>query len=950
MTTGEMAEKSLAPLKGPKPPQLPSPLDTTTEEVRFAVVMYGGISLAIYMNGIAQELLHLVRSTSPDPREHTKARIDLTPTEFEKWQKFYADYFRPQFSAGREKKNHKEEKKTHDDLVKNFLKRNFNDGGVLDNQPFGPTLETLPLHSADVPVTRKLVYIEPVPEHPELRPENDGPPDFVENAWLSLSTLPRYEPIRQHLQKVLERNRLVERIQHITEGIEQDVQLRYKGQERTHPLTAEEFAKLDIVDMIERNGVGWGDCQRLRVAEVTDDLTLLITRLAGFDERSDEFQAIRYIVRYWRMRHYSPYKPDRHISDESGVSSLKSSTLSPKLTENKFLIQFDLLWRLRRLRFVLNKIDDLACFDARGAEVMKGAEVKEAVQYPRFDSESSVDSKNVGKDEKDKQAEKAKKDEIISQAQRDFREALSKVKRDLSDVYRRLRAQRQQIWSVHPNRPAPGSEKLDISGLEAALADKPMLAERKKWLKKNFPKRKQRDRALLLLIRKKIADLKIPGDELLSLLENFPSEEKRDEKIKTIVHNIGDEKFQAFVDALDLALDDLMAAASICCNRILYIHSQTGLPREEERSDETPVERTVRRAASHYYRYFDNYDVIAHPILYATEVGDEIDFIEVFRISPEDAPSIIEETETDMREQNIRKLAGTKLSNFGGFFKEEFRHNDILWGRLDGAERIIAALLPGSDENLAKKRTALIKEVHQAIIKEVLGVEDESELLDIIKQMTPDQQESLKERLKDERVQFALGTYLSGQNAVDYFKEQFLLNYEETFQFNNQDILVDAARGSKVFGKMLEGYADKHQVKDKRVAWVTRLTQVFYGLVQVAIPDSIPNLVFHYWLQLLYLFEFLTILLGTLFVNPNMQRFGFLAFGLTVVLNGAELLIQDLMKGRRRWLNFVIAAFIAIALALTIIGLAFVIGLNSEVVWNWLAKLKGWYSSMTPGL
>ncbi len=37
------------------------------KEVRFAVVMYGGVSLAVYMNGIAQELLRLVRSTAQKP-------------------------------------------------------------------------------------------------------------------------------------------------------------------------------------------------------------------------------------------------------------------------------------------------------------------------------------------------------------------------------------------------------------------------------------------------------------------------------------------------------------------------------------------------------------------------------------------------------------------------------------------------------------------------------------------------------------------------------------------------------------------------------------------------------------------------------------------------------------------------------------------------------------------
>ena len=36
------------------------------QEVRFAVVMYGGVSLAIYINGIAQELLRWARSTAQD--------------------------------------------------------------------------------------------------------------------------------------------------------------------------------------------------------------------------------------------------------------------------------------------------------------------------------------------------------------------------------------------------------------------------------------------------------------------------------------------------------------------------------------------------------------------------------------------------------------------------------------------------------------------------------------------------------------------------------------------------------------------------------------------------------------------------------------------------------------------------------------------------------------------
>src|SRR5579859_1800113 len=38
-----------------------------TREIRFAVVMYGGVSLAIYINGVSQELLQLGLATAEDP-------------------------------------------------------------------------------------------------------------------------------------------------------------------------------------------------------------------------------------------------------------------------------------------------------------------------------------------------------------------------------------------------------------------------------------------------------------------------------------------------------------------------------------------------------------------------------------------------------------------------------------------------------------------------------------------------------------------------------------------------------------------------------------------------------------------------------------------------------------------------------------------------------------------
>src|SRR5919112_43651 len=57
---------SEAPVKHEELPKI-----QLTQEVRFAVVMYGGVSLAIYINGVVQELFKMVRATaSVDPGKY----------------------------------------------------------------------------------------------------------------------------------------------------------------------------------------------------------------------------------------------------------------------------------------------------------------------------------------------------------------------------------------------------------------------------------------------------------------------------------------------------------------------------------------------------------------------------------------------------------------------------------------------------------------------------------------------------------------------------------------------------------------------------------------------------------------------------------------------------------------------------------------------------------------
>src|SRR5262249_13310896 len=143
--------------------------------------------------------------------------------------------------------------RSSEERKKAFLTRAFGDGGYLDNKPFGYATDALARRRADFPVRRKLLYIEPAPEHPE-RVRGPSDVDGIENVPAALLTLPRYETIREDLQRVLERNQLVERAAHITSGVERDLKARY-GKRLPRPLTRAQWAKLSLRRMVKWKGL-----------------------------------------------------------------------------------------------------------------------------------------------------------------------------------------------------------------------------------------------------------------------------------------------------------------------------------------------------------------------------------------------------------------------------------------------------------------------------------------------------------------------------------------------------------------------------------------------------------------------------------------------------------------------------------------------------------------------
>ena len=91
------------------------------------------------------------------------------------------------------------------------------------------------------------------------------------------------------------------------------------------------------------------------------------------------------------------------------------------------------------------------------------------------------------------------------------------------------------------------------------------------------------------------------------------------------------------------------------------------------------------------FQTFRELDQVLYSFEYITEIGAK-ELIQTIRISPEDA-ALGFGANFEAGKRLDGKLAGDSLRSFGGFFKKAWRSNDILWGRLDGLNRLVEGLV-----------------------------------------------------------------------------------------------------------------------------------------------------------------------------------------------------------------------------------------------------------------
>lgn len=878
--------------------------------------------------------------------------------------------------------------------------RTFGDGGYLDNKPFTYVVETLSQRSASVPIERKLVYVEPSPEFvdPQRMPDRDHPPDALSNALAALSSIPRYEGIREDLQTILQRNRRIERVERMVRLGQIDI-------ENNDPLLAlhqagrqpPNWGEAKVSEIVRIYGLAFLPYLRLRMYATTDALADRLGARWRIDRDSDQQYALRALVRVWREQRY----------DDEGATGA---------TVSAFLDQFDLDYRLRRLGYMLRKLDQLLrllrkrCagpLDVRPAGAGKPAALSEveAQILPQLPGDFKLLPEGLSAQQLDtamrmlgllKEGLSATRAELLQSRRRsDARAdvALGAAPADLAAILERILGDAAQRPGA--DAPAGGAgpaargeavaetaeaavkpaslsrtlqenvlfrarEELKASGKEPTSLRNTLEANLQSMRVKSQPEEE----------RKALAGRKAAAEPMLATLAPAdaaptPAAPPELERINARASALlGIPQFAAPLGQKRLQV--MLAAAAPSA-------AQLGADDDKFGALNCPQGSEWRVYLGEQYRRFDLFDQMSFPLYYDTGTGEPAT-VEVVRVSPADATSLVDEAATGRR-----KLAGAVLGNFGAFLDRSWRLNDIMWGRLDGAERLIQALLPQADAHSAIIRQELIRRAHEGILVEALAPQGAGALagvlLDALRETAagadrgggdggkarrqdgvPAGQErkataaeaaadvaadvaearrKLIEILSTQvggklRVNTMLSSLLSPSALRDYVARHRLVEREP----DPQTTLENAARAVSITGRVLQTISTRRNVSTVAARWLARMGLLLQGLVAVSLPGALAQRWWSHGIKVLYAFE-LTAVAAALLFGGGTRSLALTALGVTVGVHLASLVIRDYMRHCNFWIKLMVNVTIVVVVTVAALGALMLAyqGVQQEMCW-----------------
>ena len=221
------------------------------------------------------------------------------------------------------------------------------DGAVLDNRPFGPALAALGRRPAHREVDRRFVYLDPKPGMQNRAEHSAQPPGFFATVLRSLADIPRQQPIRDSLGQITAISQRSRRLRHIVIGmipqvdaaIEAAIGMRLLWFSPSVDRLAGWRSRMNG-EAARQAGFAYGAYGRLKFALIAERLAERIAALGGQD-----VDAVR--TSLWRhLGTQGLNEPETALS--------KAGAGSPYVL---FLRQFDVDFRVRRLRFVIRRVN-----------------------------------------------------------------------------------------------------------------------------------------------------------------------------------------------------------------------------------------------------------------------------------------------------------------------------------------------------------------------------------------------------------------------------------------------------------------------------------------------------------------------------------------------------------------------------------------------------------------
>ncbi|MDZ8055903.1 MAG: patatin-like protein [Aulosira sp. ZfuVER01] len=707
-----------------------------------------------------------------------------------------------------------------EDTTEHGHRLHFVDGGVLDNRPFSYTIREIYYRTAHRPVTRRLFYIDPTPDQflgsPKFK--KMAQPNIWETVSDSLVGLPRYESISNDLQEIKEHNQRVMRYKFLRGTAER------MGEQRRNAVQVENYQLSEDEKRREQIYL------RCRLVGLRDRILPLLLRI---DQVSTSVQNDRQNRNKQKLLETAAQLLTTYIIDKEKQEKREAFL-------HDFGIQIrnlDVDYALRKHFYLLEKICQFMVEPQyqHQAPALKQLADKlnhqvELLEIIQATLERMLQSDKVSQTFYS----------LIAQAQGNREQTRQQIYNYLLGLHRFLLEAQDLPKFKSTDTPTDSAEDIDEIEQPENLVNVDFFTNLPYSL---IPNKAQLDEKDKKLISAKVSNV-------YSRLKQKANSVKPDELLKDdSCYNL-DAVFQN-----DKSFEN---NSNVYCSILFKIEEAT-----ENLISSSQV--GVDWELLHYFQGFRYMDEEVYSYEYLSNIQAK-EQLEIVRISPDVANLGFG------KGKNLEdKLAGDQFYAFGGFFKKSWRSNDILWGRLDGLNRIVEALL--TPEALKNFSGFLSRQLNDG--KALEGTEEKTQqylstLVDeALPEATPSEKANLivyltklaapNRTLKVEELSNFLDTIVTaGHRAIlktdlvkvledanqeilkepekidDYFRNQYHIGSEKLTKSIQPIILEDlVARTGLILRNILKSPPSDRYLNKSVTFWlVERLLQIYYVWVQ----------------------------------------------------------------------------------------------------------------------